>query len=201
MTCAREGCDASLDGLRSDARYCSSACKSAAWKARHGYEVRTPYQTQVERLLGRRLQPSEVIHHIDGDHRNLDPVNLALLPNQSVHACWHNGSLTDAEMDSYRLVKSCVCGCGELSRPAGRYATDACRARDWKARVRYGSQRPFERPQARIQRAARPSDVRPTFTRVYEVLARELGSPLRARDLAEQMLTDKQRARVRELGL
>lgn len=101
MRCAREGCDASLDGLRSDARYCSSACKSAAWRARSGYE-----------LQARR--------------------------------------------------KAC---------------------------------------QTRIQRAARPSDVRPTFTRVYEVLVRELGSPLRARDLAEQMLTDKQRARVRELGL
>lgn len=95
----------------------------------------------------------------------------------------------------------CACGCPEPARGKSAYASDACRARAWRQRVGYGPQKPLQGRSNGKTRAARPSDVRPTFTRVYQVLVRELGSPLRARDLAEQMLTDKQRARAREMGL
>lgn len=33
---------------------------------------------------------------------------------------------------------SCACGCGKPARPRGRYASAACRARDWKRRTGYG---------------------------------------------------------------
>lgn len=95
----------------------------------------------------------------------------------------------------------CACGCPEQARGKSAYASDACRARAWRQRVGYGPQKRLQGRSNGKTRASRPSDVRVTYQQAYEVLVRELGSPLRARDLAEQMLTDKQRARVRELGL
>lgn len=37
---------------------------------------------------------------------------------------------------------NCACGCGQHARPNGRYASDACRARDWKVKHNYGPQGP-----------------------------------------------------------
>ena len=39
----------------------------------------------MEQSLGRYLDPTEVIHHIDGDPRNNDIRNLSLFTNQSTH--------------------------------------------------------------------------------------------------------------------
>ncbi len=47
--CARLGCDEPLTSRHANARYCSDACKSAAYKARTGYALhatRTPCQTR-----------------------------------------------------------------------------------------------------------------------------------------------------------
>lgn len=43
----------------------------------------------AERILGRKLRPGEVVHHIDGNKRNNNPNNLMVFKNQAEHAKWH----------------------------------------------------------------------------------------------------------------
>jgi hypothetical protein len=38
-----------------------------------------------EKKLGRKLKPSEVVHHKDGNPLNNSPDNLKVYPNQSTH--------------------------------------------------------------------------------------------------------------------
>lgn len=44
----------------------------------------------MENLIGRRLQPNEIVHHIDGNKLNNEPTNL-LLMTQSEHTKYHMG--------------------------------------------------------------------------------------------------------------
>jgi HNH endonuclease len=43
----------------------------------------------AEIMLGRKLTPSEVVHHIDGDKSNNSPKNLKVFKNQSEHLKEH----------------------------------------------------------------------------------------------------------------
>lgn len=43
----------------------------------------------AELMLGRKLKPGEVVHHIDGDKRNNKPINLMVFSSQSEHLEWH----------------------------------------------------------------------------------------------------------------
>ena len=47
------------------------------------------HRVVAELMLGRPLEPSEVVHHIDGNKRNNDPINLMVFPSQAEHAAWH----------------------------------------------------------------------------------------------------------------
>lgn len=51
---------------------------------------RHTHRVVAEEKLGRPLFPGEIVHHIDGNKRNNDPENLAVLSSQSVHAQIHS---------------------------------------------------------------------------------------------------------------
>ena len=47
------------------------------------------HRTVAARLLGRELQPGEVVHHKDGNKQNNNPKNLMVFQSQAEHARWH----------------------------------------------------------------------------------------------------------------
>lgn len=49
---------------------------------------RHTHRVIAEQKLGRKLRPGEIVHHIDGNKRNNDPSNLAVM-TQSEHARLH----------------------------------------------------------------------------------------------------------------
>lgn len=50
---------------------------------------RHEHRVVAEEVIGRPLQPGEVVHHIDGNKKNNDPSNLMVLPSQGDHARLH----------------------------------------------------------------------------------------------------------------
>lgn len=50
---------------------------------------RHTHRKVAERILGRKLRPGEVVHHLDGNKRNNAPENLVVFSSQSEHAKWH----------------------------------------------------------------------------------------------------------------
>ncbi|WP_373222702.1 HNH endonuclease signature motif containing protein [Flavonifractor plautii] len=50
---------------------------------------RHTHRVVAELMLGRPLQPGEVVHHIDSDKRNNSPDNLMVFVSQAEHVAWH----------------------------------------------------------------------------------------------------------------
>lgn len=50
---------------------------------------RHEHRIVAEEIIGRKLQPGEVVHHIDGNKKNNDPSNLMVLSSQKEHARLH----------------------------------------------------------------------------------------------------------------
>lgn len=84
--------------------YCSKRCVSlfAASRPKPRPLTTTLYPTRqvngrairehrvvAEETLGCPLRHGEVVHHVDGDHRNNDPSNLLVMPNQAAHMVLH----------------------------------------------------------------------------------------------------------------
>lgn len=95
----------------------------------HGYQkvwTGTQYEylhrVIMQLLLGRRLGPKEVVHHIDGNKLNNDPDNLELIESNGLH-CHLHGPQRNRRPGAPNPVIKCACGCGlELERhdSAGR---------------------------------------------------------------------------------
>jgi len=87
------------------AKYCSFRCKQRAAARAAGVVIaaktrgtgvagyvkrngRHEHRLVAEAMIGRRLSPSEVVHHIDGNRHNNDPKNLQVI-TQSEHIALH----------------------------------------------------------------------------------------------------------------
>ncbi len=53
------------------------------------YYGRHEHRIIAEKILGRKLLPGEVVHHVDGNKRNNTPENILVLESQSEHAKLH----------------------------------------------------------------------------------------------------------------
>lgn len=53
------------------------------------------HRVVAEKMLGRALEKGEVVHHLDEDKRNNNPLNLMVFSSQSKHALWHKNEETN----------------------------------------------------------------------------------------------------------
>jgi hypothetical protein len=58
----------------------------------------------MERILGRYLDPMEVVHHEDGNKENNHPSNLRLFADQGKHLEYHQGLKQEASAQLLELV-------------------------------------------------------------------------------------------------
>lgn len=71
----------------------------------------------AEEMLGRRLKPGEIVHHIDGVKDDNAPSNLVVAGSQHEHSVHHRpaGCVRRLPGEPNPQIQ-CACGCGE-SRP------------------------------------------------------------------------------------
>lgn len=69
----------------------------------------------AEKKIGRRLLPSEQVHHIDGDKKNNSPDNLDVLQSIAEHRSHHrsSGRVLRLPGEENQTI-ACACGCGAV---------------------------------------------------------------------------------------
>lgn len=68
----------------------------------------------MEKILGRLLEHSEIVHHKDGNKQNNSPKNLVLFKSIAHHKVEHRSPESRLkEPDEENPLIQCACGCGE----------------------------------------------------------------------------------------
>lgn len=91
-------------------QFCSRACYDQ-WRATNRSPNTYPkaggvhlHRTVAASVLGRDLNPGEVVHHVDLDKQNTDPTNLAVFPDQATHVRCHAGRMSAEELRDFLLI-------------------------------------------------------------------------------------------------
>lgn len=74
-------------GRKKHGGYIEIKCRDHPRVAQDGYIGEQ--RLVMEAKLGRYLEPTEVVHHIDGNRENNDPANLMLFSNNGEHVRFH----------------------------------------------------------------------------------------------------------------
>lgn len=70
------------------------------------------HRVVAERKIGRRLNPGEEVHHINGDKLDNRPDNLEAVASRHHHARRHSKRRDLRAPDEPNTTVSCACGCG-----------------------------------------------------------------------------------------
>jgi hypothetical protein len=66
----------------------------------------------AEEKLGRRLEPDEIVHHLDEDKRNNAPENVHIFSSIGEHLQAHGTRLDRRRVGASNPLIDCACGCG-----------------------------------------------------------------------------------------
>jgi hypothetical protein len=80
----------------------------ANWYVKEG--VQHQHRTVAERILGRKLETKEIVHHEDRNKKNNDPSNLIVFKSQTDHMHHHKMCINRR--------RSCACDCIRLGGDA-----------------------------------------------------------------------------------
>ena len=98
MRIRRYGCAYTVRRSTSDVPYCPLLIKEGYYITVINSKVYYIHRLIVENLLGRKLAPTEIVHHIDGHKRYNAPYNLQLFGSQGEHI----------NIDRHKLMKKYV---------------------------------------------------------------------------------------------
>lgn len=70
------------------------------------------HRLNAEKMLGRRLRPGEIVHHMDGVKTNNATSNLVVYPDRAHHYAAHRKRTDLRDPDEPNPIVACACGCG-----------------------------------------------------------------------------------------